>query len=49
MKRYRNVKLYDENNEDLDASVKSILEARKLENLSESDSDQVGSGAAVSS
>jgi len=51
MKRYRNVKLYDENNEDLDASVKSILEARKLENLSESDSEtiQPGDGAAVSS
>jgi DNA-directed RNA polymerase subunit beta' len=48
MKRYRNVKLYDENNEDLDASVKSILEARKLENQSESDSDQEDSGVAVS-
>ena len=51
MKRYRNVKLFDENNEDLDASVKSILEARKLEELSESDSEmtQPGDGAAVSS
>ena len=51
MKRYRNVKLFDENNEDLDASVKSILEARKLEEMSESDSEasQPGDGAAVSS
>jgi DNA-directed RNA polymerase subunit beta' len=45
MKRYRNVKLFDENNEDLDASVKSILEARKLEELSESESEAPGGEA----
>ncbi|MCK5671789.1 MAG: DNA-directed RNA polymerase subunit beta', partial [Spirochaetales bacterium] len=44
MKRYRNVKLFNEDNEDLDASVKSILEARKLEELSESDSEMTQPG-----
>ncbi|MCD6397618.1 MAG: DNA-directed RNA polymerase subunit beta' [Spirochaetaceae bacterium] len=39
MKRYRNVKLYDENNEDLDAQVKRIQEERKLEGLSDIDSE----------
>ena len=29
-KIYRNIKLFDENSEDLDASIQSILEARKL-------------------
>ena len=38
MREYRNVKLYDENNEDLDASVRSLLEARKLERSSEGES-----------
>ena len=32
-KLYRNIKLYDESNEDLDASIQSILEARKKEEL----------------
>ncbi|HDQ14425.1 MAG TPA: DNA-directed RNA polymerase subunit beta', partial [Sediminispirochaeta sp.] len=31
MRQYRNVKLYDENSEDLDASVQNIIEARKRE------------------
>ncbi len=47
MKRYRNVKLYDENNEDLDARVKRIQEERKLENLSDNDSDAVQSETLV--
>ncbi len=38
MREYRNVKLYDENNEDLDASVRSLLEARKLERSTEGES-----------
>ncbi|MBI9101253.1 MAG: DNA-directed RNA polymerase subunit beta' [Spirochaetales bacterium] len=39
MKRYKNVKLYDENSEDLDASMQSILEAKRLalENAPEED------------
>ncbi len=44
MKKYRNVKLYDENKEDLDASVRKILEARKLEGLSETEDSQEGVG-----
>ena len=39
MKKYRNVKLYDENKEDLDALVKRVQEARKLESLSETDTE----------
>jgi DNA-directed RNA polymerase subunit beta' len=31
MKNYRNVKLYDENSEDLDTSVQKVIEARKQE------------------
>ncbi len=31
MRKYRNVKLYDENSEDLDTSVQNIIEARKRE------------------
>ncbi len=45
MKKYRNVKLYDENKEDLDASVRRILEARKLEGLSETEGDADGAGS----
>ncbi len=44
MKRYRNVKLYDENNEDLDARVKRIQEERKLEELSNNDSETAQPG-----
>jgi DNA-directed RNA polymerase subunit beta' len=49
MKKYRNVKLYDENKEDLDASVRSILEERKLEELSEAEAgfNESGGGAVV--
>ncbi len=32
-KIYKNIKLYDESNEDLDASIQTILEARKKEEL----------------
>ena len=32
-KMYKNIKLYDDNKEDLDASVQSIIEARKKEDL----------------
>lgn len=38
MKEYRSVKLFDENNEDLDASIRDVLEARKLEKSSEDES-----------
>ncbi len=31
IKAYRNVKLYDENNEDLDVTIKGLIEARKAE------------------
>ena len=37
MKKYRNVRLFDKNSEDLDASVQSILEARKLEQQAEAE------------
>ena len=49
MKKYRNVKLYDENKEDLDASVRSILEARKLVELSDSEagSNEFGGGSVI--
>ncbi|MCK5201378.1 MAG: DNA-directed RNA polymerase subunit beta', partial [Spirochaetales bacterium] len=49
MKKYRNVKLYDKNKEDLDASVRNILEARKLEELSETEagSNESGGGAVI--
>lgn len=33
MKGYKKIKLFDENNEDLDASLQNILEARRLEAL----------------
>ncbi len=45
MKKYRNVKLYDENKEDLDALVKRVKEARKLESLSEAEAEANGSGS----
>ncbi|MCK5202137.1 MAG: DNA-directed RNA polymerase subunit beta', partial [Spirochaetales bacterium] len=45
MKKYRNVKLYDENKEDLDALVKRVQEARKLESLSEAETEANGSGS----
>ena len=32
-KIYKNIKLYDESNEDIDASIQTILEARKKEEL----------------
>ncbi|MDX9800841.1 MAG: hypothetical protein RBT69_05830, partial [Spirochaetia bacterium] len=32
-KIYKNIKLYDESNEDIDASIQAILEARKKEEL----------------
>ncbi|MBN2049447.1 MAG: DNA-directed RNA polymerase subunit beta' [Spirochaetales bacterium] len=35
MKKYRDVKLFDENNEDLDVSVQAILEERKRERLAQ--------------
>ncbi len=38
MREYRNVKLFDENNEDLDATLRDILEARKLEKTSKEES-----------
>ncbi|MBN1648438.1 MAG: DNA-directed RNA polymerase subunit beta' [Spirochaetales bacterium] len=40
MRKYRNVKLFDENSEDLDASMQSILEARKLEQELAADTEQ---------
>ncbi len=38
MREYRHVKLFDENNEDLDATINGILEARRLEKTSEDES-----------
>ena len=45
MKKYRNVKLYDENKEDLDALVKRVQEARKLESLTENEAEASESGS----
>ena len=35
MKNYRDVKLFDENSKDLDASVQTILEQRRLQKEAE--------------
>ncbi len=40
IKRYRDVKLFDENSEDLDASMEIIMKARKLEKESEIDNKE---------
>ncbi|WP_020612052.1 DNA-directed RNA polymerase subunit beta' [Sediminispirochaeta bajacaliforniensis] len=40
MKHYRNVKLFDENSEDLDASVQQILEQRRLQKEAEREAGQ---------
>jgi DNA-directed RNA polymerase subunit beta' len=39
MKRYRDVKLFDEDNKDLDLEMQEILERRKLERLAEAQSE----------
>jgi DNA-directed RNA polymerase subunit beta' len=40
MKRYREVKLFDEENKDLDLEMQEILERRKLEKVSETDEEE---------
>jgi DNA-directed RNA polymerase subunit beta' len=40
MKNYRNVKLFDENSKDLDASVQTILEQRRLQKEAEREAGQ---------
>jgi DNA-directed RNA polymerase subunit beta' len=35
MKRYREIKLYDEDNEDLDKQMQEIMEQRKIEEAAE--------------
>ncbi|MDR1325405.1 MAG: DNA-directed RNA polymerase subunit beta' [Treponema sp.] len=41
MKRYRNVKLFDEDNKDLDIEMQEILDRRKLEKVVESEDDEI--------
>jgi DNA-directed RNA polymerase subunit beta' len=44
MKDYRNVKLYDENSEDLDTSVQKVIEARKQEQEEQERQQQAAGG-----
>ena len=41
MKRYRDVKLFDEDNKDLDIEMQEILDRRKLEKVTGSEDDDL--------
>ena len=47
MKSYRNVKLFDDKTDDLDAYVQTLIEQRKLEEQAQAEYDQESPGEEV--